>query len=90
MNPARVALVAFVAAAVPSLWLAPTAAGTDERAVALASRLRPDHERAAPCLTNRLDPGPSGERVLFALQAGVGAGLLCWALARRPSEREPR
>jgi len=61
------------------------AVGTDQQAAATAAEGAPDYDRwAVPAWT---PPGPWGEPLLFALQAGVGGGVMTYYLGRLRSGR---
>jgi cobalt/nickel transport protein len=61
------------------------AVGTDQQAAATAAEAAPDYDRwAVPAWT---PPGPWGEPLLFALQAGVGGGVMAYYLGRLRGDR---
>jgi len=61
------------------------AVGTDQRAAATVAERAPDYDRwAVPAWT---PPGPLGEPLLFALQAGVGGGVAAHYLGRLRDDR---
>lgn len=70
------------------LWLAVAgggAVGTDQQAAAAVAENAPDYDRwALPAWT---PPGAWGEPLLFALQAGVGGGVLAHYLGRLRTDR---
>lgn len=82
-----VAVGAAVAALVLCLAVAGGGAvGTDQRAAAAVSEAAPDYDRwATPAWT---PPGSAGEPLLFALQAGIGGGLLTHYLGRLRADPE--
>jgi cobalt/nickel transport protein len=53
--------------------------GSDDQAVQLAESLAPGYR---PWFEPAFEPGEWTERLLFGLQAGLGAGLLGWIMAR--------
>jgi cobalt transport protein len=56
------------------------AAGTDQQAATAVTDRAPDYDRwAAPAWT---PPGPWGEPLLFALQAGIGGTVFAYYLGR--------
>lgn len=77
------AVGAGVAAAAVVLLLATVgggAVGTDQQAAATVADRAPDYDRwAAPAW---VPPGPWGEPLLFALQAGIGGAILAHYLDR--------
>ena len=61
------------------------AVGTDQQAAASVTEIEPDYDRwAAPAWA---PPAPWGERLLFALQAGIGGGILTHYLDRLRTDR---
>ena len=77
-----------VAALVALLAVAGSGAvGTDQQAAATVSDQAPDYDRwVLPAWT---PPGPWGEPLLFALQAGVGGVVATHYLRRLRGDREP-
>lgn len=61
------------------------AVGTDQQAAASVSEVAPDYDRwATPAWA---PPAPWGERLLFALQAGVGGAVLTYYLGHLRTDR---
>ncbi len=61
------------------------AVGTDQQAAATAADRAPDYDRwAVPAWA---PPGSWGEPLLFALQAGIGGGILTHYLGRLRTDR---
>ena len=82
----RAAAAGFAAAAVVLLLatVGGSAVGTDQQAAATVADRAPDYDRwAAPAW---VPPGPWGEPLLFALQAGVGGAVVAHYLGRLRTE----